>query len=276
MLKRFFSFLLISGFYFFLTSLAINYIKSIDPLMLSLKENISYYEIDPVNAIIFEDSIVPGKKGVSIDVDSSYSLMRKYGSFNEGLLVYKEISPEITIANIYSKYISSGNYDEANVSLIFKVDDYNNVEEIVEILKAKDVIGTFFLNEELIYDKDLIIYLYLNNQEVEYYSDVYDFNKLNDINIYVSSYITKNLSYCYNDIYNKENIVNCSLKRVHMIIPSINTSIYPFHDVKKNISNGSIIKLDNNNVVVEELRHIINFIRQKNYDIVSLKKLLEE
>ena len=42
------------------------------------------------------------------------------------------------------------------------------------------------------------------------------------------------------------------------------------------IQNGKIIKFSNNNKVVYELNFIINYIRQNNYEIVSLKKLLEE
>lgn len=276
MLKRFFSFFILSFISFSLTSLSINYIKSIDPVMVYLKDNADSYSVDAVNATINDFSIIPGKKGSSVDIDSSYHLMKKYGSFNEELLVYKDVIPDISISNIYNKYISSGNLDEREVSFIFKIDNNLYIKDIVNILKSKDIIGTFFLNEELIYDKDLIIYLYLNNQEIEYYSNNYDFNELKAINIYVSSYITKSLSYCYNDTYNKDNIDICSLKRMHMIIPSISTYDYPFYSIKNNISNGSIIKFEGNNSVVKELKHIINYIRQKNYEIVSLKKLLEE
>jgi hypothetical protein len=202
--------------------------------------------------------------------------MKKYGGFNEGLLVYKDVNPDISISNIYDKYIYSGNLDDKEIAFIFKINDEIYIKDIVSILKEKEIVGTFFLNDELIYNKDLIIYLYLNNQEIEYYSDEYNFDELIDINIFISSYTSRNLSYCYNDSYNKSNIDICSLKRLHMIIPSINTYNYPFHEVKDNLNNGVIIKFEGNRIVVSELRHIINFIRQKNYEIVSLKKLLEE
>ena len=276
MFKRFFSFFILSIFSFIITSLFIKYIKLLDPIMFYLKDNQSYYNVDAVNATIDDFSMIPGKKGLVIDIDSSYSLMKKYGTFNEDLLVFKDVNPDISISNIYNKYISFGNIDKNEVSFIFKIDDDKYIKEIVSLLKEKEIIGTFFLNKELIYDKDLVIYLYLNNQEIEYYDLDYDFNLLRYASIFVSSYTSKSLSYCYNDSYNKSNITNCSLRRMHMIIPSISCDDYPFYEVKNKLSNGSIIKFESNKTVLYELRHIINYIRQKNYEIVSLKKMLEE
>ena len=276
MFKRIFSFFLLSILSFFLTTLSIKYIKYFDPLMIYLKENTHLYEKDAEDAVLNDFSMLPGRKGVEIDIDKSYNLMKKYGGFNEQLLVYKDIVPTISIFDIYDKYINSGNLDNPNISLIFKIDNYDFINEIVSILKDKDVIGTFFLNDELIYDKNLLIYLYLNNQEVEYYSDKYDFNKLRYIDIYVSSYISKNLSFCYDLEYNKTNIETCSFKRLHMVIPSLNINNHPFYEVSNNLKNGLIISFDNNQMLIKELRYIINYTRQKNYEIVSLKKLLEE
>ena len=244
--------------------------------MIYLKENKSTFSYDAVNATFDGVSMIPGKKGMIIDVDESYSLMKKYGSFNDDLLVFKEIDPDISISNVYDKYISFGNLDKSEVSFIFKIDNNKYIKEIVSILKEKEIIGTFFLNKEFIYDKDLVIYLYLNNQEIEYYDTDYDFNLLRYASIFVSSYTSKSLSYCYNDIYDKSNITNCGLRRMHMIIPSISCDKYPFYEVKNSLGNGSIIKFDSSKTVLYELRHIINYIRQKNYEIVSLKKMLEE
>ena len=42
------------------------------------------------------------------------------------------------------------------------------------------------------------------------------------------------------------------------------------------LSNGSIIKLNNDIRCLYELDFIIKFIKQKKYDIVSLKKMLNE
>lgn len=276
MLKGFFSFLLLSGLYVFLTSFAVTYIKSIDPVMLSIKNNVDKYEVKSVDAVVNEFDVIPGKNGLSVDIDKSYSLMKKYGDFNDKLLVYKDVKPDISIFDIYDKYISSGNLDKREVTFIFKLNDKRYVKEIVNILKEKNVIGTFFLDDDLIYDKDFIIYLYTNNQEIEFFSNNYNLDNLKMAYRYVSGYINKNLSYCYNDSYNKNNIMNCGCRKMHMIIPSINTTKNPFHSIKENLNNGSIIKLENNNSVILELRHVINFIRQKNYKIVSLKKMLEE
>lgn len=276
MLKRFFSFFILSFISFSLTTLAINYIKSIDPLMIYIKENVLKYEVEPVDAHVDDLSVIPGQKGQIVDVDSSYSLMKKYGTFREELLIYKDVVPNVSISNIYNKYVYSGNQNKNDVSFVFKINNDFYIKDIVEILKSKDIVGTFFLSNELIYNKDIIIYLYLNNQEIEYYNNKYNFNELKEINIFFVNYISRSLRYCLNDVYNKDNIDICSMKRMHMIIPNINTYNYPFYDVVNNISNGSIIKFEGNRETVKELRHIINYIRQKDYNIVSLKKMLEE
>ena len=89
MFKRIFSFFLLSILSFFLTTLSIKYIKYFDPLMIYLKENTHLYEKDAEDAVLNDFSMLPGRKGVEIDIDKSYNLMKKYGGFNEQLLVYK-------------------------------------------------------------------------------------------------------------------------------------------------------------------------------------------
>jgi len=152
MLKRFFSFFIfnfLSFLSFFLTTIAVNYIKALDPIMVSLNNNKSNYEVDFVNAVIDDVSIVPGRSGIKIDIDKSYNLMKKYGTYNEQLLVFNNYVPNISISNIYDKYINKGNSDKRLVSFVFKVEDTNYLEEIVYILKEKEVIGTFFIDDEV-------------------------------------------------------------------------------------------------------------------------------
>lgn len=282
MLRRFFSFfmfLFLSFLSFFLTSLAVDYIKLLDPIMIYIKENKDSYEVDAIDACVSEMNVIPGKSGISVDVDSSYELMKKYGGYNENLLVFDNVTPNVSISNIYNRYISSGNISYKNVSFIFKVEDTNYLEEIVYILKDKDIIGTFFISDEVLRNnRDVLKLLYLNNQEVESLgiNNSYSYLSLNSISKYISGYISKSISYCYSDNYNNSILNACSKRKMHTIIPSINTLKYPYYDVKNKLSNGVIIKFDNNSRVVYELNYIINYIRQRDYDIVSLKKLLEE
>ena len=64
-------------FSFFYTDKVMNLLNSKDPLMVKLNNIKKDYEVLPVNAIIDNDTIVPGKKGLEVDIDKSYEEMRR-------------------------------------------------------------------------------------------------------------------------------------------------------------------------------------------------------
>ena len=77
------------------------------------------YEVMPVNAIIEDNTIVPGLKGRKIDLDKSYDEMRVGGVFREDALVYKDIYPSNTLSNNKDKYIIKGNNNKNKVALLY-------------------------------------------------------------------------------------------------------------------------------------------------------------
>ena len=138
MYRSFFNVLLIiflSIISFLLTFIVVSYLKRMDPIMKEIKENSLLLEEEYVNAYVDDDIIIPGISGKKIDIENSYSIMRKYGSYKEDLLVYEEIFPLVSISNIYDKYVISGNKDKEEVSLIFKIEDTSFLEEIILILR---------------------------------------------------------------------------------------------------------------------------------------------
>ena len=282
MFKKFFSFFLFAFFSllsFFMTTLMVNSLKELDPIMKKIEKNKSLYEIEPVNVWEEDSFVIPGTNGLKIDVQNSYKLMKKYGDFNDNLFVFYEKSPIKSINNIYDKYISSGNKNKREIALVFKVKDTNYLEEIISILKEKEVIGTFFVDEKLLNEnKDVVKLLYLNNQKMESLgnNNSYDVTNLEKTNAFLKGYINNSLYFCYSDEINNDVLQVCSKKKLHTIVPSINTSKFPYYEIKNKLENGSIIKFDNNYNTVFELTYIINYIRQNNQKIVSLEKLLEE
>lgn len=282
MFKKFFSFFLFAFFSllsFFMTTLMVNSLKELDPIMKEIEKNKSLYEIEPVNAYLEDSFVIPGTNGLKIDIQNSYKLMKKYGDFNDNLFVFYEISPIKSINNIYDKYISSGNKNKREIALVFKIKDTNYLEEIISILKEKEVIGTFFIDENLLNEnKDVVKLLYLNNQKIESLgnNNFYDVTNLEKTNAFLKGYINNSLSFCYSDEINNDILQVCRNRSLHTIVPSINTSKFPYYEIKNKLENGSIIKFDNNYNTVFELTYIINYIRQNNQKIVSLEKLLEE
>ena len=59
-----------------------------DPLMNKINLLKDKYEILPVNAILEDNTIIPGIKGKSVNLDKSYENMKKSGIFREDYLIY--------------------------------------------------------------------------------------------------------------------------------------------------------------------------------------------
>ena len=90
-------------FTFIYTENVINVSIQQDEIMIKLKEIKNSYKINPINATIKEDTIIPGNIGKDIDIETSYNQMKKIGYFEESLLSYQNIYPEISIYNNYNK-----------------------------------------------------------------------------------------------------------------------------------------------------------------------------
>ena len=130
-------------FSFFYTDKVMNLLNSKDPLMVKLNDIKKDYEVLPVNATIEKDTIVPGKKGLEVDINKSYEEMKLGGIFREELLTYKDILPSSSLTNNKDKYIIKGN-STSNVSLIIIYnklikDKITNLNNITIYLNHKDI-----------------------------------------------------------------------------------------------------------------------------------------
>ena len=75
-----------------------------DEIMIKLKEIKNDYITEPIDAIIQNDTIIPGQIGKSINIEKSYKEMKKIGYFEESLITYEKLYPETSIHNNYNKY----------------------------------------------------------------------------------------------------------------------------------------------------------------------------
>ncbi|UKI26793.1 MAG: peptidoglycan binding domain-containing protein [Bacilli bacterium] len=108
-----------------------NILNNRDPLMIKLNDIKDSYEVLPVNAIINNDTIIPGIKGIEVDVDKSYEEMKLGGIFREEALVYRNIMPSNSLVNNMDKYIIRGS-NKKNVALviIYNDRDYDKIKGI--------------------------------------------------------------------------------------------------------------------------------------------------
>ena len=266
-------------FSFFYTNKSIELIRENDPIMKQIKETNTKYKVDPVNATIIGNKIIPGKSGKEIDYQKTYAKMKKYGTYNETLTVLKDIEPAVSVDDYYDKYIVQGNTERKNVSLVFKTDTISNLLSILNILNQKNIPATFFVDGLLLENNtSLFETMTQNNHELEIlsydnkYDEIYFDSALN----YLSSITKRKGKYCYAEYDQKEVIELCSKLKLHTIIPTVKTTTMPYKEIKDKLYNSAIISLPLSTITEEQLPAIIYYIKQKGYTFLSLEALLSE
>lgn len=244
-------------FSFYYTNMVSNYLKNKDPIMIRIKINENKYYEDPIDATILNNTMIPGISGKEINIDESYIKMKKINTYQESLLVFKEIEPTTSINNNLDKLIISGNQSISNVSILLKVDDINILKKMLKDKYFKDI-NFIFTNNFLVKNYDYITTLENNvviNQD----------DNLNKLDL---------IDYCYTTNNNSNN--TCSLYNKFSIVPTLITHDY-YYNTYHIIDNGSIlaytVSSDKN---VTEIKLLINGIKNLGYEIVSLDKLVKE
>ncbi|MDD6224042.1 MAG: polysaccharide deacetylase family protein [bacterium] len=264
-------------FSFFYTDQAVDIIRRNDPIMKKIVENSKSLEINPMNAVIQDDEIITGLNGLKVNIDKSYQNMKKINRYQESMLVFDEVTPEVPIQ--YDKYVVQGNETKNQVALVFKVEDITNLEMVNSILEEKNSVATFFMDGYFVQNNmDLVSEFARNGYEIENlgYEGVYSSQKLKWTNNMIESLTYRDVKYCYTEYKDSTILDLCSSHKMYTIKPTINTSNYPFLTIKKNLESGSIISFDLSNKVVKELPSIISYILQKGYQPVLLSQLLSE
>jgi len=230
------------------TNKCIELIQNKDPLMKEIINNQKKYQVKPQDAIITKNTMIPGIKGKKINIKKSYQKMKKLGSFNENLLVYQEITPNISYFNNYNKIIISGNPKKNNISLIFNINNQTLFNKIDQILKSNNVVGNIIYNNLSITNTNFINTLSENNN--------------------------KKINYCltYNLNINKD----CQNNKKYTILSQNIINNYHLTNTKKIIKNGIIITYNFNENNPTDLDLIIKYIKNNNYNIVSIDELIKE
>jgi len=267
-------FLLCFSFYY--TKLAVDIVKSNNPIMKTIKKEKSKYEVKSVDALIVDDMITPGVVGMEVNVSKSFNQMFNYGKYNESLYTFSESKPAVSIDDYYDKYISNGRNDSMNVSLVFVVDKDEDIMDLLTVLSDNNVDATFFLDGLFIENnRSFVLNMLEEGYEVEVssyngnYQETYFKNAVSILNELRGG----KGSFCYSD-YKKYKVLSlCKKLELHTVIPSINAKNTPYRIVKGNLDSGSIIRMGNK---IDELEMTINYIKQRGYSLVRLDKLLSE
>lgn len=270
---------LLTVFSFYYTNKLIEFSKSKDPIMIEIMKNKDDYNKLSIDALINNNYIIPGSEGLEVDVDKSYTKMKKLGKYNDNLYVYDVVKPIISIKDNYDKFVINGNITKKEVSLVFKVNDLKNIENINKILFNNNVSATFFIDGNIKVD-DINILKILDESNNYFgnlgYNKKYSIKTIKYTNALLDRIDNDNHNYCYVEKDDINVLKTCSEIKMYTIKPMVVSNIFPFTYIKQNLENGKIFSLDTNNYTLKQLDLIIKYVRQKGYDFVTLEEILNE
>ena len=258
-------------FSFYYTEKSVNLVKYTDPIMKEIKNNAGEYKVEVNNALVSADEVLPGYNGLEVDYENSYQAMKRVGRYSKDSIVLKEIKPNSSISNHYDKYIVKGNYLKDTVGLIFLLNEKLDINTITSILENKSVTATFITTNKYLEDHPKVIYeLAKNDHEIQL--QITDNDQLVLARNTMKNIINYSGDYCYLE-KKEDTILNiCKEAKMHTVLPTF--SVSNFKDLKENLESGAIIKINDNEI--KELSTIINYIKQRGYQLENLSYLLSE
>ena len=239
-----------------------------DEIMIRIKEYKSN-NIKPINAIINDDTIIPGNIGKSINNELSYKAMKKVGYFEPTLLVYENVYPEISIYNNYNKYIIRGNMNNKNISLLYILNNSNTIENILNTTKRYNIKINIFIDSNYLNNNINLIDKIKENEIYNYGNNgIYTKDNLIIANNIINNKSNNKSIYCLFKEKNIKSLNNCTDIKMFSIL----TKDTNYYNITNSIENENIFLINN----TKELDIIIEYILSKGYNIVPLSELITE
>lgn len=264
---------------FFVTEKTVSVVREYDEIMIAIKEKKQSYEIAAQDATIKGNTIIPGKKGKTIDENKSYSKMKQYGSYNANLLEYKEVTPKISLHQNYDHYVIQGNASLPKVTLLFLIKGETSISEIVKILEEKQIQANFFIDSIWLEENnDTMLELIQNGYVIGNLSEesAYDNGNFAWMNTIITKVGKQKQGYCYSERDNDKALKLCAAAKNYTIRPNIILKDHITTTVKEQVSNGSILSMVPTNKNLEELAVMIQTVKNKGFEFVTLRDLLSE
>lgn len=265
------------GFSFFYTDKILEVIREEDKIMIEINSIVDDYKVIPVDAMILGNTIIPGISGKCVNVMNSYNKMKISGIFNEQLLEFDTISPNISIANNKDKFIVKGNSSKNMVSIVFILNNNLYFDKINDIFSSREVIANYFVDYSYLIENSTKIKEVMNHEFYSYGNKgEYSPDNLLFSNNLLTRIRNKEAIYCLSSDMNNSVLDLCSNNNFYTVVPTIVGGKNPYTMVKANLSSGSIILLSMNNETITELNIIIDYVKGKGFKIGSLSELLNE
>lgn len=264
-------------FSFFYTDKVMNVALEQDKIMISINNTKDDYKIEAIDAIIDNDTIIPGIYGKEVDVDKSYNNMRSIGLFHENYFVFKDIKPKVSLEDNLNKYIIAANNNKQFISLIFIIDNDSDLTSVYDIVKLKNVKVNLFFDYEFL-NKKVNDLNKIKNARIYSYGENGKYTKDNIMytNNLIERITKKRANYCLVNNKNNNNLEVCSNNKNYTVYPNINIVDNALTTIRNKLSKGSLILIDINDSNIKQLPSVIDYIVAKGIKIEYLDEILSE
>src|SRR5699024_4718381 len=104
------------------------------------------YNEEPEDAVV--DRVwkkTPGRNGIKVNIEKSFHKMKEEGLFNEKLLVFDQVTPEVSLEDLPPSPIYRGHPEKKMVSFLINVSwGEEHIPDILNTLKESNLKATFF------------------------------------------------------------------------------------------------------------------------------------
>ena len=244
--------LIVLSFYF--TDRIIIYMENRHPIMQQIDARIPNLRVASVDAVINENTIIPGIDGKNVNRRQSYMRMGEFGAFNETFIVFDAVRPEISLQDNKNKVIVRGNSIRRQVSII---------------IEPSDELKSFFTSKEIPFTVIARVDTELEN-DLEYIPGERHQDRIRDLH-HILNRRRVNSNIC---LVGFSNIEFCKERQYYLVAPSVDSNSN-ITQLVTSIRSGEII-LIRENITMANLNLILSEIRRQDLSIVSLVTLISE
>lgn len=275
-MKKFFEYIgivFLFIFSFIFTEKTATVLKEQDDIMIKIRDVEKNYYIEPKEAVILNNTFIPGISGQKVNISDSYYKMKKMNLFNETLLILENIKPKELLKNNKNKFIIGGNKSKKEVALVFIVKDY--IGDLLDILEKNNIESNIFVTSDFLENNNNIINSISKKHIIGNLSNNMNYNDSDFI--WMNTIIKKfNDNYCYTETLNEDILKICNQNKAYTIVPTTIIKSKPLLNISRKLNNGDIIAFYVNEENIKELDMLIKEIKSRGEEIVKLDKLLME
>ena len=260
-------------FCFFVTEKTSLVVNNMDDIMIQIKQNKDEYKSKAKNAVIKDNTIIPGINGRIVNVKKSYKNMKINGYYSDKLYVYDYNKPLVSLEDNKNKYVIKGNSNKRMISLIFKVKNGIDISNIISILNNYGAKSTFFVDINWFSNNtNTIEQLIKDGHNVGILLDDYDSDDFLWTDTIIKNINKQKHGFCYNP----EKIEVCAQNNDYTIRPKEISEYTPLVDLKKYIDSENLFSFEVNSELKKELINIIIYIKSKGKRLENLENHILE